>query len=106
MVPGDVILKLSGTAEGRTKLAVYAYLRFEYGGIQHGKHPPGQHSAKCGRYWFFASWNELAAALGLSRDGVRKAVRGLREDGMLEMEERQRHNGESDSNRMRCIPFW
>lgn len=107
MIYLDTITKLSPTAAGRTKLMVYLFLRAEYGNIQHGeKHPPGQHTKTCGRYWFYASWGDIADRLSMDRATVKRAARSLQTDGLLDIKAHtHRSVHPCDANFMRVKPY-
>jgi hypothetical protein len=107
MIYLDTMIKLSGTAEGRTKFMVYCFLRAEYGNIQHGeKHPPGQHNEKCGKHWFYASWNDIADRLGMCRATVKHAARSLQKDDLLDIKAHTHRSAyPSDRNFMRVKPY-
>ena len=94
----SVMTKLAPTAAGRTKFMLYCYLWGEYGNIQHGKDGSGQH-------WFYASWGEVAEALGWHRDTVKDVARALQRDGLLEIKARHhRHGYEANDMRIRFAP--
>jgi len=90
--------KLAPTAAGRTKFMLYCLPLGRVRNIQHGKDGNGRH-------WFYASWGEIAEALGWHRDNREGRSAGTAEGRTAGNQGRhQRHGYEANDMRVRFGP--